>query len=107
MNLLRLTLGRLPLAAWITTLSLAVAGNAPATNANDAAPATGKLLTCRQMEDNCLRFAHRAVMAAGDAADVMPYSASMNACYDGYRQAASSGTWPASPPFSFALKCVK
>jgi hypothetical protein len=65
----------------------------------------GKLLTCQQMEDNCLKFAHRAVMAAGPNATV-PYNTSANACYDSFRQATDTGVWPANPPFSFALKCT-
>jgi len=89
--------------AYVAMLTLASA--APADAAPAAATRVGKLLTCQQMEDNCLKFVHRAVMAAGPAAN-LPYNASANACYDSFRQARDTGVWPANPPFSFALKCT-
>jgi hypothetical protein len=88
---------------YVAMLTLVAAMPAAATTA--VTPRIGKLLTCQQMEDNCLRFARRAAMAAGADADI-PYNASANACYDSFRQATDTGVWPANPPFSFALKCT-
>jgi hypothetical protein len=87
----------------VAMLTFAAATPADATTA--AAARVGKLLTCQQMEDNCLKFASRAAMAAGADAEV-PYNASVNSCYDSFRQARDTGVWPANPPFSFALKCT-
>ncbi len=93
---------RVPFAlAFVAMLPLATALPADAT----VVTPIGKLLTCQHMEDNCLKFAHRAVMAAGPNATV-PYNTSANACYDSFRKAADTGVWPANPPFSFALKCT-
>jgi hypothetical protein len=88
-------------------VNIAVLMLATASTDATAAVATrvGKLLTCQQMEDNCLKFAHRAVMAAGAGANV-PYNAGANACYDSFHNAQGTGVWPANPPFSFALKCT-
>ena len=88
---------------YVAMLTLAAAAPVGATAA--ITPRIGKLLTCQQMEDNCLKFARRAVMAAGADAD-LPYNASANSCYDSFRQAKDAGVWPANPPFSFALKCT-
>jgi hypothetical protein len=87
----------------VAMLTFAAATSADAVTA--ATQRVGKLLTCQQMEDNCLKFARRAVMAAGADAD-LPYNASANSCYDSFRQAKDAGVWPANPPFSFALKCT-
>jgi hypothetical protein len=84
---------------------LALAAAAPCDATAAVTPRVGKLLTCQQMEDNCLKFARRAVMAAGANAD-LPYNASANACYDSFHNAQNTGVWPANPPFSFALKCT-
>jgi hypothetical protein len=89
--------------AYVAALTLAAAVPADATAA--VTTRVGKLLTCQRMEDNCLKFAHRAAMGAGPNATV-PYDTSANACYDSFRQAADTGVWPANPPFSFALKCT-
>ena len=89
--------------AHIAMLTFAAA--APADASTGVATRIGKVMTCQQMEDNCLKFVHRAVMAAGPAAN-LPYNASANACYDSFRQTADTGVWPANPPFSFALKCT-
>jgi hypothetical protein len=89
--------------AYAALLTLAAVLPIDATAA--VATRVGKLLTCQQMEDNCLKFAHRAAMAAGPEATV-PYNTSPNACYDSFRQASDTGVWPANPPFSFALKCT-
>jgi hypothetical protein len=93
----------LPYVTIVAILTFAAA--TPAVAATAAAPRVGKLLSCQRMEDNCLKFASRAAMAAGADAD-LPYNASVNACYDGFRQARDTGVWPANPPFSFALKCT-
>jgi hypothetical protein len=87
----------------VAILTLVAAMPAAATTA--VTPRIGELLTCQQMENNCLKFARRAVMAAGADAD-LPYNVSANACYDSFRQAKDTGVWPANPPFSFALKCT-
>ena len=89
--------------AHIAMLTFAAA--APADASTGVATRISKLMTCQQMEDNCLKFAHRTVMAAGADAN-LPYNASANACYDSFRQARDTGVWPANPPFSFALKCT-
>ena len=69
---------------------LALAAAAPCDATAAVTPRVGKLLTCQQMEDNCLKFARRAVMAAGANAD-LPYNASANACYDSFRQRPEHG----------------
>jgi hypothetical protein len=88
---------------YVAMLTLVAATPAAATTA--VTTRIGKLMTCQQMEDNCLKFARRAAMAAGADAD-LPYNASANACYDSFHKAEDTGVWPANPPFSFALKCT-
>jgi hypothetical protein len=91
--------------AYVTYVAMLTLVLGPTDATAAVAARIGKLLTCQQMEDNCLKFARRAVMAAGADAD-LPYNASANSCYDSFRQAKDAGVWPANPPFSFALKCT-
>lgn len=67
----------------------------------------GKLLTCAQMETNCLLTAKRAEAEAKANNRLVAPNMTAAFCYDSYHAAQNSGVWPANPPFNFALKCTR
>jgi len=90
---------------FVSLATLHSAAAQTADNATIAGAILGNLPTCKAMLTNCISFAKRAQMAAGPGG-VIPVNISRPACYDMYRQADQSGTWPDNQPFGFAMACT-